>query len=53
LGQAAGLSSFWLVVAGGAAGGAVYLGAAYLLRVRALYSLPRALLGQWRLRQLF
>jgi len=53
LGQSAGLSSLWLVVAGGIVGGTVYLGAGYVLKVRALYSLPRALLGQWRLRQLF
>jgi putative peptidoglycan lipid II flippase len=45
LGRAAGLSSLWLVVAGAVIGGTVYLGAALLLRVRALYRLPRAVLG--------
>jgi putative peptidoglycan lipid II flippase len=45
LGKEAGLSSLWLLVAGGIAGGVVYLGAGLLLNVRALYRLPGALLG--------
>jgi hypothetical protein len=45
LGNEARLSSLWLLIAGGIAGGVVYLGAGLLLNVRALYRLPSALLG--------
>jgi putative peptidoglycan lipid II flippase len=48
LGQAANLGSLWLVAAGGLVGGVVYLGAGFLLNVRALYRLPGALLGRSR-----
>jgi putative peptidoglycan lipid II flippase len=44
LGEAAGWSSIWLVAGGAVVGGAVYLVAGLLLKVRALYRLPRALL---------
>jgi putative peptidoglycan lipid II flippase len=45
LGRAAGFGSLGLVAAGGLVGGVVYLGAGLALNVRALYRLPRALLG--------
>jgi len=46
LGQTANLGSLWLVAVGGLVGGVVYLGAGLLLKVRALYRLPSALLGR-------
>lgn len=45
LGQVANLGSLWLVAAGGLVGGVVYLAMGLALNVRALYRLPRALLG--------
>jgi putative peptidoglycan lipid II flippase len=45
LGRGAGFSSLWLLIAGGIAGGIVYLGAGYVLNLRTLYRLPSAVLG--------
>jgi putative peptidoglycan lipid II flippase len=49
LGRRAGLGSFGLVMAGGMVGAIVYIGAALLLDVKALYRLPAALLGDIKL----